>query len=207
MNKSEGKKTQVIGLTGEPCCGKTTIAGLFKRRGAYIIDADQVYHRLIRPGQALYKRLIAKFGQAILFKGRIDRKKLGALAFANPRQLKALTRLTHPVILACLQKELQAARGLGKSLVVIDAPLLIETGLHKKVDIVIVVKTSRLRLIQRCRKLRGLKRAVITNRIKSQLPLNNKIRLADYVIENNGTIADTNKQVRELLGALAHKRN
>lgn len=198
--KDDSKKILVLGITGSFGGGKTTLAGMFKSLGASVIDADKIYHRLISPGTSVYKRVVSIFGREILKKNRqIDRKKLAQVAFNNRASLKRLSQITHPAIIRKIKIELsKLKRAKGFKMAVIDAPLLIEAGSLEMVDKLIVVKTAGRNQIARCKRHWKLSRAKIAQRIKSQAPLKEKIKLADYAIDNNGTLRETREQVKNI---------
>lgn len=125
----------------------------------------------------------------------IDRKKLAQIVFKNKTLLRELNRITHPKIIRTIKKEVKRIK---RGLVVIDAPLLIEAGLANFVDKIIVVNIGKERQIERLLKKTSLSKAEILQRLKLQLPLRNKIRWADFVIDNNGTIDKTRRQVEKI---------
>ena len=173
---------------------------MFKGLGASVIDADKIYHQLISPGTSLYQRVISIFGREILKRNRrIDRKKLAQAVFNSRTSLKKLSQITHPAIISKMKIKLsKLKRAKGAKMAVIDAPLLIEAGSLEMVDKLIVIKTSGRNQIARCKRCWKLSRAEIVRRIKSQAPLKEKIKLADYVIDNNGTLRETREQVEDI---------
>lgn len=196
MKKPKGFKKTIVGLTGSFGSGKSTVAAIFKKYKAAVIDADAIGHGLFARGQAIYRKTVREFGQEILDSDKaIDRKKLGRLVFNNPGLLKKLDRLVHPEIIRLIKARINASRA---KIVVVDAPLLIEAGLRNLTDKVVVVTASRDTQIKRIQKKTGLTRSDILKRIKSQIPLKKKILLADFVIDNNSTLNKTEKQVNEL---------
>jgi len=192
MNKLK-KSKKVIGLTGGFGTGKSTVAEMFKAQGCRVIDADRIGRELIAPGGAAYKEIIRVFGGGIAAKdGRINRAKLGRIVFADRKVLERFNRIMHPRIIAEMKRQIKDAK---EDVVVLDAPLLLETGLDRSVDVIVVVRASLDNQIKRLRKRTGLSTPQIIARIQSQLPLQKKLGLADFVIDNNGTIQDTRKQV------------
>ena len=186
----------VIGLTSSIGCGKTTVAGFFRELGAKVIDADAIVHRLYREDTALKKKLLTRFGSGILSRGSIDRKALAVLVFNDRKQLQALNALVHPAVLAEIKKELAATR---KNVVVLDVPLLVEATALRLVDWLAVVKCSPAQQLERVMHRLGLSREEALKRISAQLPLGEKIKLADYVIDNSGSLKQTRRQVEMLL--------
>lgn len=204
-NKSE-KKSLVVGITGSLGCGKTTCTEMLRRFGAVCIDADKIYHRLLKPQGVLYKKIISAFGEDVLTRNKkIDRKKLGKIAFRNRTVLNRLNRITHPAIIKTMKDKLSNLKESKRpKIIVIDAPLLIEAGLVEIVDKLIVVKLSKKRAINRVRKL-GMPKYEIIQRIRNQAPEALKIKLADYVIDNNGSLKQTKKQVKNIWEAISCK--
>jgi dephospho-CoA kinase len=194
MRRQRKRPKLVIGVTGSFGSGKSTVAGMFQGLGACVIDADKIARRVVSPGGGCYKKLIHTFGPGILKKGRVDRARLARLVFAEARLLRKLNRITHPAIIRIIKQDIRRAK---KALVVLDAPLLIEAGLRKAVDKLIVVKVSKDTQLKRLRQ-KGLKTNEIILRVKSQMPLSRKVRLADFIIDNNGTVEKTRKQVAQI---------
>ncbi|MCX5677651.1 MAG: dephospho-CoA kinase [Candidatus Omnitrophica bacterium] len=187
----------VIGLTGSFGTGKTFVASIFKSLGASVIDADTIAHGVIKKGKPAYKKIIGAFGSGILAPGReIDRKKLAALAFSSKRSVKKLNRIVHPEVIRVIKAKIKAA---GKNaVVVIDAPLLIEARLLNIVDKLVVVKSSKKRQIERCLKKFHIKREEVLKRIRSQISMKRKLKMADFVVRNDRTRSLTRSQVRKV---------
>ena len=190
----------VVGITGSFGTGKTTVAGFFRELGAAVIDADKIAHEAYRPASVAYRKIVRYFGPHILsgYRRRIDRKKLAAAAFASAAKRTFLCRLIHPAVVREIKAKVRQQRKKGKRMVVIDAPLLIEAGLDNMVDVLVVVKAARAVQFRRLERKRGFSASDITARIKTQMPLMKKAALADYVIDNSGTISTTRKQVEAL---------
>lgn len=187
----------VIGLTGGYGTGKSTVAAILKGWGARIIDADAIGHKLLSPGTNVHSAVLRRFGRGILRPRSdvIDRQALSRIVFGNDAQLRALDSIMHPAILRIVRRQVA---GIKNGMVVIDAPLLVETGFHRNVDKLVVVTASREHQIKRVQGKRGLSRAAVISRIRSQIPLQDKVRMADFVIDNNGTRKDLRKAVTEL---------
>jgi len=185
----------ILGITGSFGSGKTTVARIFKSLAgarATVIDADALAHRELVPGTRTYRKVIAAFGRGILKNNvTIDRAALAKKVFADRHLLNKLMRIVHPGVIRTIRKEIKDNPA---KIIILDAPLLIEAGLHKGVDKLVVVKTGRDKQIKRLSRDRGLERKGILKRINSQMPLGKKIRLADFVIDNNGSIQETRKQ-------------
>ncbi len=191
------KKAIVIGLTGSFGTGKTFVASIFRSLGAKVIDADAIAHGVIRKPSPAYRRIVAAFGTVILSRsGEIDRGKLARLAFANAVALKKLNKITHPEIIRAIKAKIKTA---GKNaVVVIDAPLLVEARLLNIVDKLVVVKSSKKRQIERCLKKFRIKKKEVLKRIGSQMSMKRKLKMADFVVPNDGTRSRTRERVRRV---------
>jgi len=185
----------VIGLTGNIACGKSVVANMLRDLGAEVIDMDKVAHQVMAPNTPTYARIVEEFGPAILTdSGEIDRGKLGAIVFADPSALARLDRIVHPSVLE--RTDELVARSTAK-VVVVEAIKLIESGYHKKCDSIWVVTCSKKQQIMRLCKDRRLSRALALMRIEAQGPPEHKLRYADVVIDNSGTLEHTRQQVQE----------
>ena len=185
----------IIGVTGSFGAGKSFVASVLAGCGAEVIDADKKAHELILRGSNPYRRIVAAFGEAILgADGEIERGRLAAIAFQDKRNIKILNGLIHPAVISFIKKEVARARR-ERTTLVIDAPLLIEAGLHKAVDRLIVVTSTRNKQLCRGAKKFGITKKDAADRIKCQMPLSSKIKYADYVISNDGTKSQTKKRV------------
>jgi len=190
------KKRFILGITGSFGSGKTTVARIFKSFGAKIIDADKLAHKCIRPENPAYKRIVNVFGKDILNKNRtIDREKLARIVFNNKNFLKKLNKIIHPQVIRIIKQQINTAKS---KIIVLDAPLLIEAGLRQIVDKIIVVKITRKKQIERIKNKTSLGPLDILKIIKSQIPLSRKVRLANFVVDNSGTIGETKKQVERI---------
>ena len=175
----------LVGLTGGVATGKTTVAKMFRRCGAVVIDADESAREVVKPGKPAWREIVRTFGREILNPDHtINRHALGAIVFGKRANLRRLERIIHPRVAreqARLTKE--AARNNPKAIVIYDVPLLFEAGIDKRVDKIIVVTADRETQIARLKKRNGLTRADALRRVKSQIPLARKRRLADYVVD------------------------
>lgn len=177
--------------------GKSTAAGMFKRLGAEVVDADVLSHRLISRGGKCFRTVVKNFGTGILTRGRIDRQKLGRIVFRDERQLRKLTRIIHPEVKMEIVRTVEQNRK-KKGILILEIPLLFESGYARHTDVNIVVRCGRGRQIPRAVKKFRISKRECLRRIASQMPLREKIRLADIVIDNNAAPADTRRQVKEI---------
>jgi dephospho-CoA kinase len=197
---------KVVGLTGGLGTGKSTVAKIFACHGALVLDADRLVHESLKPGGACYRKVIRIFGKEILEGQKISRRKLANIVFHHPSKLKALTSLIHPVIEKEVQTSIRHAKNNRKTpLVVIDAPLLIEAGWHRWVDYLIVVRASQELAIRRVQAERKISRAEILRRMKAQMPVTQKIRMADIVIDNRKHLNETQRQVEKIIEVLKNR--
>ena len=189
-----------FGLTGGIACGKSTVARYFRDLGAHIIDADRVGHELIEPGHVAYEEIADRFGKGILDPGgRIDRKKLGPKVFADPKQLRALNAILHPRIIAnMLELATEHQSGNPHSVVIIDAPLIFESGMDGTLRKVMVVWCRPEQQLERLMAKTGVSREEAEQRIQAQMPQEEKRRRADYFIDCSGTLEESRVQAQAL---------
>jgi len=198
------RKFLLVGLTGGIATGKSTVSEILRRLGAAIIDADQLARDVVEPGQPAWKQIVEEFGPGVRHAdGTLDRKTLGAIVFADPERRKRLEALTHPAIRERFLARLDelAAQGFA-GLVVFDAPVMIESGNYKNMDRLVVVVADEATQAARLRARDGTDDAEGRRKIASQMPLAEKARLADYVIDNSGDREATVEQVCRVFAAL-----
>jgi dephospho-CoA kinase len=189
----------VVGLTGGICTGKSTVSRMLADLGATVIDSDDVAHDLQAPGQVTYARVVQAFGPGILnAAGEIDRRRLGALVFAEPTRRAELEAIMHPAIVAESDRRVREALAAGVQLVVVDAALLVEVGRHRTFPRLVVVVASEAEQVRRLRARNGLSESEARQRLAAQMPLSEKRRHAHHVIENSGDPSETAAQVRRL---------
>jgi len=190
----------IIGITGSFGTGKTTVAQMFSNLGAEVIDADEISHKVIKKNSRTYKRIISLLSEDILDKtsGQINRKKLAKVVFSSKSLLKKLCTIMHPQVILEIKKQIAKKKRRTPKAIVIDAPLLIESNLTSLVDRLIVVKTREDTQIGRIKKKMKLPKSEILKRIKNQISLRDKIRIADYVIDNGSSFKNTEKQVKDI---------
>jgi dephospho-CoA kinase len=190
---------RIYGLTGGIASGKSSVGRMFRKLGAPVIDADQLARDVVLPGSEALAEIEQRFGKEVLQSdGSLDRKKLGALVFADAEARQALNRITHPRIAAAGQKAIQSLAQAGETLALYEAALIVENGLHESMHGLIVVSLPETTQIERLQARDGISKEEAAARIASQLPLAEKLKVATYVIDNSGSVLETEKQVLEL---------
>ncbi|UJF31699.1 dephospho-CoA kinase [Paenibacillus hexagrammi] len=186
-----------IGLTGGIACGKSTVSSMLVDRGAILVDADRIARDVVEPGSPVLYRVAEHFGQAVLQQdGSLNRKKLGEIVFGNPTARKELESLLHPPIRARMREQMDtAARDCPDKLVVVDVPLLYESGLAYMFEKVMVVYVPRELQLQRLMKRDGLSEQEALKRLDAQMPIEKKRELADLLIDNSGTLEETSRLI------------
>ena len=192
----------LVGLTGGIATGKSTVSEILTRLGCVLIDADQLAREVVAPGEPALAEVVREFGDVLQPDGALDRKNLAAIVFADPARRKRLEAILHPAIRERFNARLDAlAREGFEGIVVFDAPVMIESGGYTHMDRLIVVvtdeATQRARLVAR-----DAAAADGERRIASQMPLAEKAKLADHVIDNTGDRAATEARTREVYAAL-----
>lgn len=189
----------IIGVTGNFGSGKSTVAGMFHKRGAKVIDADQVVRELLTRDDRCRCAIRGVFGDQVITSGELDRAKLASAAFGDPRLLKKLEAILHPLVKERFLEEIERS---ANKFIVLDVPLLIEARWTDMVDVVIVVRASVGDEIKRLNKRSGHTRAEVLRRLKYQLPFGKKRKFADFVVDNRGRLSDTDKQVKKIMDTL-----
>ncbi|MBI2653238.1 dephospho-CoA kinase [Candidatus Woesearchaeota archaeon] len=203
---SQIKMTTIIGITGSISSGKTVAAKIFSRHWYNRIDADEIGHQILQKNSDAYRRVIKEFGNEILDKNRnIDRKKLGDVVFNDDKKLKKLNSITHPMILNEIRKQIKKIQKKcgNKTKIIIDAPLLLETKAKDLIDKIIVVKTDKKNIYERAGK--KYPREKIEKILKSQMPLEEKLKRADFVIDNNKDLRHLEKQILGIIQNIEKK--
>jgi len=182
-----------IGLTGGIGSGKSTVARLFEKRGAHIIDIDVIAHSVEKPDSMVWRSIVACFGRDILNRDNtINRERLGGIVFGDRAKLNKLNNIVHPVVFDEWQRRINdIAREDEGAVILSDIPLLIEVGWHRAVDMVILVYTSPDIQEKRMMERNGYSHEEAKDRLRSQMPMDEKIPFADIVINNEGTPEET----------------
>ncbi len=193
-----------IGLTGSIGTGKSTVGKIFSELGAYVIDADKIVHTLLRR-KDIKEKIREEFGDVFDLKGEVDRKKLGKIVFKNHKKKRILEKIIHPEVRKEIEKKIKDIKDKDpNSVVIVEVPLLIETGSYKDYDIVILVYAPEELQIDRLVK-KGYSKDEAVRRIRSQLPIEQKIKYADIVIHNTGDLDKLKKEVVEVYKKLKEK--
>ena len=202
-----------VGLTGGIACGKTVVGEMFAARGAHVIQADRIAHQLMQPGGPVYNQVVLHFGRQILEPdGRINRQKLAEAAFGPPAaggapRVEELNRIVHPAVIAS-QEEWMAdiQRRDPHAIAIVEAALILEAGVAHRFDKLIVVTCAGEARLQRfAHRLRldlEAARRELERRMAAQMPDEEKARRADYVIDNSGALAETERQVDTIMQEL-----
>jgi len=194
----------LVGLTGSMGSGKTRAASLFRQLGAYTLDADAVCLALVKPREPAWREIVERFGNEILQADEtLNRTELAKIVFTDPAKKRALESILHPRVFMEEQKFYNDIRSRQPdALVIIDAALLIESGNHKEMDKVIVVSCGQDEQIRRLLARGGWSREDIEKRLRSQMKVEDKIKLADYVIHNDGSLENLATQVESVFHEL-----
>ena len=190
----------LVGLTGGLGSGKTTVAGMFKQLGAQIIEADVLAREAVGTGKPALTKIVKVFGKSVLNDQRtLNREALAKIVFHNPTKLKRLTNILFPHIAQAQARRTREIRLKNPDAVIIyDAPMLIEAQAHKRMDKVMVIRTDRATQIARASIRDGLTKAEIVRRLRNQMPLREKLRYADIVIDGTLSLKELRTIVRNL---------
>ncbi|TSO26600.1 dephospho-CoA kinase [Lactobacillus sp. LL6] len=192
--------TKVLGLTGGIATGKSTADEFFKKQNIPIIDSDKIAHDILNIGKPAYKEVKSIFGSEYLNADQtINRKKLGHLVFSDPKELKKLNDITHPLIYQEIQEKIQVEKSKNTPLVIVDAPVLFESNGQNYCDATLVITLPLDVQLKRLMARNNLTKAEAMNRINSQMPLIQKEKLATYVVDNTGTIKELENKLEKVL--------
>lgn len=196
MRRPARSRPAVIGVTGSFGSGKSTVSRMFRKNGCVLVDADRLARACLGRGRLLRRRVIGAFGKQICDRqGELSRTRLARLVFSDAGARRKLNAFIHPEVTRLVRERIERH---DAGCIVCDIPLLYETGLQALMDAVIVVSARPAVQIARIRKRRLLSERQIRARLHAQMPLEKKRRLADFVIDNNGTISETKKKVESI---------
>lgn len=189
-----------VGLTGGLASGKSFVGEALAALGCHLLKADELGHRLLLPGTEVYRRVVDEFGPSILdAEGRIQRRALAQVVFADPEKLARLNAIVHPAV---IEEEERWMAGVAAAdphgIAVVEAAILIETGSYRRFDRIVLALCSREQQIERAMKRDGLSREEALQRLERQMPLEEKRKFADFIIDTSGEKEQTLAQVRRL---------
>ncbi len=197
----------VAGLTGSIATGKSTVSYILKELGSFIVDADRAAHEVVLPGTKAWNEIVRIFGKEILQKsGEIDRERLGRIIFNDSAMRSILEEVVHPEVVQSMDEQISSIRsGFPDAVVILDVPLLIETGMHKGVSEVIVVYCPEDMQIMRLMVRDKIGREEALAKVRSQISIEEKRRYASQLIDNSASKDNTRKQVKDAYDRLKEK--
>jgi dephospho-CoA kinase len=197
----------IAGLTGSIATGKSTVSAILKDLGAFIVDADLAAREVVLPGMPAWDEIVRIFGRDILQEtGEINRERLGALVFNDAKMRAMLEAVVHPEVMRVMDEQISTIRaGSSDAVVILDVPLLIETGMHRGVSEVIVVYCPEDQQMRRLMVRDRIGRNEALARIRAQLSIEEKRRHASLIIDNSTTVDNTRRQVQDVFATLREK--
>lgn len=197
---------RIFGLTGNIASGKSTVASMLRDLGIPVLDADRISREVTAPGGRAYEAVVRAFGPGIVGSdGAIDRKRLGAVVFADPARRAQLEEITHPAILEAMKSALDDLSRRGIPLAVVEAALIHESGRKGLVEAVIAVRCDAEAQLRRLMRRDGISMEAATARLRAQMDAGRKADASDYVIDNSGDIGETRRQVERLAHVLSEE--
>ena len=188
----------LVGLTGGIGSGKSTVARMLEERGAVVFDADLLARAAVEPGTPGHTAVIERFGADVLAPGgELDREALASIVFADPSARRDLEQIVHPEVRRLFAEGSEAYHDTDR-IVVFSAPLLVESGMHTAFEILVVVSATVATQVERLMRQRGMSEAAIRARIDAQAPLEDKAAVADFLVDNEGTLAELESQIERL---------
>lgn len=195
-----GRLPLIVGLTGNIGSGKSTAAKAFSRLGVPTFDADKVGHELLESDTNVRKKILLTFGNEVLVDGKISRRVLGQIVFADESKRAVLEGILHPAIMKTITERASSFK--DSRYVIMEVPLLYEAELTENFDYIILVKAKKDASIQRAAEKLGISREEVLKRLATQIPQTEKEKLADFVISNDGSLSELNQRVNLLHGIL-----
>lgn len=197
---------KIIGITGGIGSGKTEVAKIFKKLGAKIISGDEIGKKVVEKNRSVLKKLVRIFGEEILNRNKkLNRRKLGKIAFSSIENRDKLNTIVHPYLLSNLKKQIRGHRKKGPGIVILDAALIIEWGLQKELDYLILVESNLNNRLKRLKHNLGYTQREALNRIKAQINQKTRRRYADYIIRNDKDLKELREKVLFLWEKLVSK--
>ncbi|MEJ2110845.1 MAG: dephospho-CoA kinase [Acidobacteriota bacterium] len=196
-----------VGLTGNIATGKSHVSKAFAELGAHIIDADLIAHEILCSGTETYTKVVKTFGREILnTDGSVNRKALGSIVFSDPKKRLLLNKMMHPAIGVEIRRRIEALeRTTRRGIAIIEAALMVEVGSHKKYHLLVVVKCRTSLQVARLVNRDNLSEEDAKARIQSQMAMDEKSKLADFIIDTSGTLKETQDQVQTIYKKLLIK--
>jgi dephospho-CoA kinase len=192
-----------VGLTGGLATGKSSVGRIFESYGCLLVKADALGHQVLEPDGPAFRPVVALFGDSILNQGRIDRKKVGAIVFADADQLKRLNEIVHPLVFELEERALASwERTHPDGIAIVEAAILIETGAYRRYRKIVLAVCPEPEQIRRAIARDGLTEAEVRARLSRQMPLENKRKFADYIIDTSGSVEETERQASIIFGQL-----
>jgi dephospho-CoA kinase len=195
----------LVGLTGGIGAGKSTVARLLEERGAVVFDADALAREAVEPGTPGHDAVVARFGANVLGPGgELDREALASIVFSDPAARRDLEAIVHPEVRRLFAEACEAHRDTDR-VVVMSAPLLVETGMHTAFDVLVVVSAPVETQVERLLRDRGMSEEQVRARIAAQAPLEDKAAVADVIVDNDGPLDDLEGEVDRLWAELRER--
>lgn len=192
-----------VGLTGGLASGKSTVGRMFEKFGCLLVEADALGHQVLEPDGAAFRPVVARFGDGILRDGRIDRKALGRIVFSDPAKLEQLNAIVHPLVFELEEQKLREyERANPQGIAVVAAAIMIETGSYKRYQKLVLAVCPEAEQIRRAMARDGLTEAEVRARLARQMPLEEKRKFADYIIDTSGPVVETEQQAQQVFSQL-----
>lgn len=202
MKRPDG--LSVIGLTGGIGAGKSEVARVFRRVGIPVVDADRIAREQMQRGRPVHDEVVAAFGPDVLGEdGEVDRRRLAQVVFADPERLRTLNRITHPRVVAEVERRLAVLAEMGHPVAVVEAALLVETGLHASLDRIVVVTAPEDERVARVATRDGVPADEVRARVAAQVPDSERARAATWVVVNDGSLDDLRREAARLAVEIA----
>jgi dephospho-CoA kinase len=193
----------IIGLTGSIASGKTSISSMLEKMGFPIVDADAIARRVVEKGMPALERIKKEFGEEVLNSdGTLDRKALGQMVFSSSKKLELLNSITHPAIIEEINRNINSLSDKGEKMCVLDAPLLIESGINGMADSVLLVYVDDRTQLSRLMNRDNISEELALNKISSQMGFEEKRKYADYVIDNSRSLDYTKAQLEKIIATI-----
>ena len=202
--RKEFKNPKIIGVTGGIGSGQSTVCDIFKKLGCKIVNVDEKAKQVIKKNKTVQNEIKNEFGSKVFFRdGTLNRKLLASIAFEDENKTQLLNKIVHPRMVADVVEEMESARFSGRyPLIIVDAALIYEISIEKLFEHVIVVFSNQNQRVKRAMQRDNVKKEEVIARMDRQIPLAEKQKWADYVIDNRGEIADLEKQVQKVFDEL-----